>query len=668
MDILETQQATCFTQFANPVHEQYSRMAEDELYKVEVEDIAAKYLAAFPEGTNPFYRERTEHDCSTCKQFIRKLGNVVGIEADGNVTTVWDRYDKMPYPYNVVAKELQGHILAAPIVGFFRTKELQFGCDHNYDAEGERYNHFHGRVADRHRAPEPGPVLSELDSRMKVFKRGLEEIRAVDIETILDLIAGNGLYRGEEHKAALVGFQALQCAYEQAESKDLYVWANCQEPHGRFRNTVIGTLLVELAKGTDLEEAVRKFEAMVAPANYKRPTAVITPRMVEAAQTKLEELGLEQAIERRVAKLDDVHVNDVLFVDRAVKPKMKGGITDLLLSEVKAKPVNLKGATEITGDEFLSTVVPLAKSIAVLLENKHLGNLVTLTAPVHESTGRLFKWDNDFAWSYDGDVADGIKQRVKAAGGKVDALFRTSLAWSNYDDLDIHVKTPGGHHIYYGNKMDGGGQLDIDMNAGGKRSRSPVENIYWNTRQHIVDGAYLVQVNNFSKRESIDVGFTLEVEFDGVASQFSYAKAVRNRETIDALAVTVKNGRLESIKAKHPDIVGGDLATDKWGLTTGQLVPVNTLMLSPNYWQGQGVGNKHLIFMLRGCKNPNPVRGIYNEFLRAELNENRKVFEVLGSKAKAQPSDDGLSGLGFSSTRKDEVTAVVDGRPYAIKF
>lgn len=30
-----------------------------------------------PAGTNPIFRERTEHDCSCCRNFVKNLGNVV---------------------------------------------------------------------------------------------------------------------------------------------------------------------------------------------------------------------------------------------------------------------------------------------------------------------------------------------------------------------------------------------------------------------------------------------------------------------------------------------------------------------------------------------------------------------------------------------------------------
>jgi hypothetical protein len=100
---------------------------------------------------------------------------------------------------------------------------------------------------------------------------------------------------------------------------------------------------------------------------------------------------------------------------------------------------------------------------------------------------------------------------------------------------------------------------------------------------------------------------------------------------------------------------------DKWGVKTETFAKVQTVMFSPNYWDENAVGNKHWFFILEGCKNPEPTRGVYNEFLagRLGLDKHRKVFEILGDKTKCPVTDNQLSGLGFSSTRGDVVMVCV---------
>jgi len=647
---------TDFSQFSAAVHARFNEMSKNELYVTDVSDtIYDKYIASFPEDTNPIFRTRTTHDCQCCKQFIRRLGHLVNIK-DGKIITVWGGLN-LPYPYKQVADALDALVQSATIKTVFRTKELKFGQEYNYDSKtNARYDHFYGVVAAKHRTADPETKRSEQDAIFQVCNRGLTEIKEADLEAVLDLINSNGLYRGEEHKPAVQGFVSLLQRFKQAVNKNLFIWENLNDRSARFRNTVIGTLLTDMAEGKDIEVAVKSFESKVAPMNYKRPTAIITQKMVESAVQTLTDLGLHGAIARRYAKLSDVSVNDVLFVDNNERGKMKDGVAALLEDSINRQPFNLSKATKLSADDFVASVLPTAKSVEVFVENKHQSNFICLTGA--DGPERLFRWDNNFAWSYDGDVTDSVKERVKAAGGNINALLRVSLSWFNFDDLDLHAETPDSKHIYYGDKF---GILDVDMNAGSGQCRNPVENLAFNK---LIDGTYAIWVNQFNRRETIDVGFAIEVEFGGQIHQYSYNKAVSS--DVECFELVIKNKMLTNIKTK---LIGGSVSQEKWGVKTETLIPVTAIMNSPNYWGDNKVGAKHLIFALKGCKNPNSVRGVYNEFLRHDLEKHRKVFEVLGAKTKCQSVDDQISGVGFTAARGDSVTVVVDGkRPYTLLF
>jgi hypothetical protein len=75
-----------FNTFKNAVAKQFERMQKHELFRVQVDKdtLWATYLSSFPSGTDTLFRERTEHDCSCCKQFIRAIGDTVAI-VDGKL-------------------------------------------------------------------------------------------------------------------------------------------------------------------------------------------------------------------------------------------------------------------------------------------------------------------------------------------------------------------------------------------------------------------------------------------------------------------------------------------------------------------------------------------------------------------------------------------------------
>lgn len=248
----------------------------------------------------------------------------------------------------------------------------------------------------------------------------------------------------------------------------------------------------------------------------------------------------------------------------------------------------------------------------------------------------------------------------KTTGGQTEGFLRCSLAWSNYDDLDLHVVEPNNLEIYYSNRIGrSGGKLDVDENAGYGKTRKPVENIIWVDERKMLKGNYTVYVNNFCCRESVDTGFTLEIEYNGEVRQFVYDKPVKHKENVMVAEITYSKSKGIQIRELIPSTSNSSIGI--WNIDTNKFHKVNVMMMSPNYWDEQGIGNKHYFFMLDDCKNPEPVRGFFNEYLNSELTPHRKVFEVLADKMKTPYQEHQLSGLGFSSTMRNSVIVKVDG-------
>lgn len=644
------------------------------------------YLDSFPEGTNPIYRERRRHDCSACRQFIRNIGGTVYIDDNFNVHSIFE-FDTHSETYQPVMDALSAYVTSRPILDIYLNDSPKIGSNKNReildDGTVVTWEHFFvnlpSHMYDTHKHSIP-TKKARIRDRRNVFKRSMDEISMDAIDTVLELISSNTLYKGEEWKAALDKLHIYKSNYSKVpdSKKDLYAWKTAltlDDVIGRIRNHSIGVLLTDISDGMDLDTAVRRYEKIVAPTNYKRPKAIYTKKMLEDAKEKITELGYIDSLPRRFAALDDITVNNILFSNRDAAKRIGGDIFDDMMSDIAIDAKKFSRVEEVPAEKFVDDILPTAKSIEVLLENRHAQNMVSLISPVNKDAKSMFKWNNAFSWAYSGNITDSdIRENVKSAGGRVDGVLRFSIQWNEDGtdncDLDAHCCEPGNYEIYFSSAKKPRfsptrGQLDVDIID--PRGKVAVENITWGDKRYMKEGDYIFRVHQYSG--SARHGFRAEVEFDGSIYSFDYNKTMRRGEMVNVAVVHMDAYGNFAIKELLPSNVS---TREVWGLKTNTFVPVTVVMYSPNYWdEQQGIGHRHYFFMLKDCVNPEQPNGFYNEFLDNRLNEHKRVFEALGSKLAVASADDQLSGLGFSATKRNDLIVRVKGateRIMKVKF
>lgn len=631
------------------------------LLDVEKDDLWETYLESFPPEFNQIFRERREFDCSCCRGFVKNYGNLVAITDTFDVVTLWD-FNTNDRVFQPVLEAMRS-LLQAEVDRAFFNKSPKLGTKVNHEELENGYmtwNHLHMEVPAKYVKQNVAECQEEKRSIAQVLRRSLEEISSDSIATVLELIAEKILYRGEEWLGALTKFQQVHTAYHQLRSnkRNKFAWKVSGELGvgvAKIRNHSIGTLLTDLTQGMDVELAVRRYESIMAPTNYKRPKTIYTPRMVEQARQIVEEMGLGNSLGRRYAIIRDLTINNVLWANRNARKGNQGlDVFSQLREELPVNPNTLRNVQPIHIEDFLKASGNY-QSIEVLFEQRLAGNLMSLIAPNDLSAPSLFKWSNGFSWAYNGNVADSMKQQVKEAGGDVNGVLRFSIRWNtqadNRNDYDAHARVPGGH-IYYGGKKHDYGQLDVDIINPG--SKVAVENITWPSADKMKKGTYTFSVNNFSHNGGTN-GFDAEIEIDGEVYTFEYPHDLAHKKTVDVAEVGW-DGKQFTVKQLLKGNSRTATSRELWGINTNQFQPVSTVMLSPNYWEGElGIGNCHCFFMLNGCINDGTPNGFYNEFLNEQLTPHRKVFEALGSKMKVEASEHQLSGLGFSTTRRESL-------------
>lgn len=639
-----------FDDFAEEIMTQFNFMVEsgNPLVRVSPKDsLFTTYLENIKPEDNPIFRERRYFDGNYDHNFIRRVGNLAMITPDYKLVSLWD-FESYTL-FEEARKALSDAIHDGQIVDIYLEKERVAGHKPNADNENPNiiWEHYYVEL--------PNKLVNtrNIDTKKHqardahdVLKRTVQEANIEDLQTVIDLIQENNLYRGQEFLSNLQKWVNLKKDYDKNPS-DEYLWFNAVK-HGRsigYRNTVIGTLISDLYNGVDLESAIKMYESKVAPHNYKRPKSIVTTKMVEEAKETLEKLGFLDSIYRRPAKLTDIPADKILFTSQE---KKAFNVFDDMTKDSKAstKKSKVEDAKEMSIHELLNELKDLQK-LELLPTHSLQANQIVLTEALNQDTPSPFLWSNTLSWAYiNSDTADAVTMRVKNAGGNVDGDVRVSLSWDNKDDLDLSVYKDNDEYncIYYGRRRELGGELDVDANAHSIVDE-PVENIFWKSINNLANGKYTVKVNNFNKHTNENQGFTLQFATTEGIQTFTYHDNDINHKPF--LVFEKENHKVKLIQ------ISNELQSQDNTVSSDKFIEVKHVLMSPNTWEKE-IGNKHFILLTKDIEVNEPVRGFFNEQLNSQLTPHRKVTEILGSKLKIQPvefeSNDIAKGYGFSET------------------
>ena len=637
-----------FDDFADEIMTQFNFMVEsgNPLVRVSPKNsLFTTYLENIKPEDNPIFRERRYFDGNYDHNFIRRVGNLAMITPEYKLVSLWD-FDSYTLFENA-RKAMSKSIHDGQIVDIYLEKESVAGHKPNKDNEDPNiiWEHYYVEL------PKKLVNTRNIDTKKHeardahdVLKRTVQEVNIDDLNTIIDLIKENNLYRGQEFLSNLQKWVELKQDYDKNPSEE-YLWFKAIQ-HGRsigYRSSVIGTLISDLYDGVELEKAIHSYESKVAPHNYKRPKSIVTTKMVEEAKETLEKLGFLDSIYRRPAKLTDIPADKILFTSQEQKAF---NVFDDMTKDSKAstKKSKIEDAKEMSIHDLLSKLKDLQK-LELLPTYSLQANQIVLTEAKNQEAPSPFLWSNTLSWAYiNSDTADAVTMRVKNAGGNVEGDVRVSLSWDNRDDLDLSIRRAGYSKIYFGNRQAFGGELDVDANVT-EIIDEPVENIFWHSTYDLPNGTYQVIVDNYRKRTNDKPGFTLQFATTEGIQTFTYANNDVNHKHLLTFEKSNSSVQLTYIHDQ--------LKIQNKSISADKFIEVKHVLMSPNTWEKE-IGNKHFILLTDGIEVNEPVRGFFNEQLNSQLTPHRKVTEILGSKLKIEAVDfestDVAKGYGFSET------------------
>jgi len=701
-------------EFNKRIQKKFTEMSKTgKLFRVELtgQQIWDLYLDSFSEDEDPIFRDpnSSSHNCNHCKNFIRRYGNIVSIDENYNIDTIFNIVgnDEFENTTKVLSQTIKNSKITEVFFETFNelnvlpyescTKSnsiFQLGIVSNSKRytkeEAEKFgvvkpnevrtfNHLHVFV-DKIFVDISGnsveSIMGNYRDAKNVFQRTMETISLDTLNLVKDLINQGSLLDGATHLYKIEQIIPLKKQYDNlaANQRNNWCWVKSFKlPFAKFRNELIGVLCSELSEGEELNKACQSWNKRVDPANYMKVTAPITKKQIEEAKAFVEENGYTESFNRRFATIDDIKVSEILHSNVGEgKIQSVSIFDDVKPTSTRHKRNEFDGIEEISIDKFMKDILPSCSSVETFLANNHEGNLVSLTTTNISSAKQIFKWNNDYSWTFNGNLAgkSQIKEEVKSKGGKVDGVLRFSMMWADGNgdnsDLDLHCIEPNRNEIYFSNKRSHTtlGNLDIDITQ--PYGKLAVENITYPSLSKMTEGVYVLFIHQFGDRGS--KGFKAEIEFNGEIYSYEYNKPMTNKSRIDIAEVTLKNGQF-SIIHKLPE--SSISSKEIYGLETNKFHKVNLVCLSPNHWGINNTGNKHYFFMLDKCKSPSSIRSFHNENLLPELAQHRKVLEVLGATNMIESTDKQLSGLGFNATVKDELIVRLQGthkRIVKIKF
>ncbi len=698
-----------FKIFNQQIQRQFAEMCKTgKLFRANIpgNEIWELYLSSFVNEKIFRDPESSEHNCNCCKNFIRRYGNIIAINSNGNIESIFSNVKNVG-DYAKSAAAVDNLIRSKEIVNiFFETyKELnenlsyesckknqevyKLGIEANFKkytqeevdkfgvvniTEVYEFNHFCIDLPTQF-VNFSGNSIEQITSgyrdRYSVFKRAMKEIPLDTLNLVRDLINQGSLLDGQAHKHSIESIAGWKEIYD-IEGSDNWLWGSTysmDERVAKFKNTLIGVLCTELAEGEELNKACLNWNKRVDPVNYHKASAPITKRQIEDAKKFVDENGYVESFDRRLATIDDIKASEIMHINVGDGQIKSVSIFDSVkATSTRHKRSEFDGVEEITIEKFMKDIIPSCSSLEVYVKNAHEDNFVTMTTTNKEGSKPIFKWNNNYSWTFNGNLAgkSQIKQAIKSRGGKTEGVLNIRLAFpETTNDYDLHVYEPKGDHIYYSNVRDihrSSGVLDLDAQGvdGHQPPEKRVENIIYTQINQMPEGRYKVDINDYSQGR-FPAKFIVEIETmnDITILQLGIKP---NVNTVTACNIELKNSSFVVVPSSDMEIISSNtISKDIWGIETNNFHKVRLVCLSPNHWEDNKAGNKHYMFMLDKCKTNTSIRGFHNENLIPELLNHRKVMEVLGGSNMIDPTEKQLSGLGFNSTVKDSLIVKCSG-------
>lgn len=347
-----------------------------------------------------FEKESIRHGyiCNTCHHFLHTYGNAVYINEDGSLESIiWNPDVAVGYMKPII-KALKDNVENGRVINLIRinpnTKAdvirkndttVLFG-----DKEKGGYNHFYGEfyksIGGAYRTGENIDLKSVVDNLKNLF----EKFNQKDVDTAFSIASTNMLCDARKSAGKFkilrnIFTDVLSIKNEKIKYHKIVRYACVyNELLYGFLGSVDGALLEDVSQGYDPEDCAARYNYKMDPIRYKRPVAAPSKALVKEAETIIANMGLENSLKRRIAKLSDIPEDKFIWKPAEHKKEVTKESTGVfsgvetkedIESKEEEKPVvNITNHEQrITYSKFKRDVLPIAESMRVFIPDTMFG-------------------------------------------------------------------------------------------------------------------------------------------------------------------------------------------------------------------------------------------------------------------------------------------------------
>jgi hypothetical protein len=364
------------------------------------------YLGFLPQNLRQVY------NCNKCKQFFNNYANLVYEDADGQVKSVfWDVQDLVPETEhgNSIAALEKILVLASPIHRF-HSDTTDIGT-----AVAGGFEHVNANLpytcacAPRMDADQMMAMNREDIKNITYFTAA---VNGKHVKIVRELVKSGTLAQAELVEEQIDFLAACYKSDNKPIHKPELVKLVSKAHAGLLHPSasMVNRLIEGSMSGLNGDQIKERWNREVDPKRYQRPTAAPKAGNIERAEKLFAEMGLESALHRRFAAIEDLQQDLLWWPPKKVEA---GGIFGMLRQDQQA----FQGGSGVTMTfvKFMRTVLPHAQSV-ILHQNPHM---FCPTTAVDSNSEPILQWDHK-------DKPNKVSWYTRDGGYQAHLFFKTS--------------------------------------------------------------------------------------------------------------------------------------------------------------------------------------------------------------------------------------------------